>query len=205
MVEVAPNGVAVLRAKIRAMIGAWNGSFSEAERTLLADGILELLVRCAESHRARSGSLGDDQWLVRALIPGNAAGRQRPHNGSTAGGEEREPPVEGRFYWEDSVDPELINRAFQTAIAEQNSGYGGKPRRKPIRFSQVWSVFRGRETEMIPLDEIAGHFAGVKNPRQTAATTISRLNAAFRQLDIDLEIETRFCTAYRFKRRSPGI
>ena len=97
------------------------------------------------------------------------------------------------------VSAEEIASAFQCVIDEQQAGYGGQPRLKPIRARRIWSVFTRHNNNSVNLEEMAEVFDDTSDPRKSASSAVSWINRTFKALGIDLEIESS--TVYRIHRR----
>jgi len=100
---------------------------------------------------------------------------------------------------ERKVTPEEVQSAFNQALTELESGYDGKPRRKPVRVLRLLNVFQGRETETISIEELAEAFIDTVDSTKSASTAISSLNRLFDTLGIDLQIERT--SYYQFRRK----
>lgn len=81
------------------------------------------------------------------------------------------------------------------------SGYGGNPRRKPVRLEVLQRAFENRETEAISLDELTEWFKGRSDARKYAASAVSWLNSQFIELGINLELSA--VTFYQFTHIDP--
>lgn len=113
---------------------------------------------------------------------------------------------------EERIDPQTVDAAFEAVAQAKWPTYEGKSGRKPVRLQRIREGFRGRENEHVALDDLAVAFEGKQNPRKYAASTISWLNNAFKELDINLEIKSTttvyrgegrpVSTRYRFCRRA---
>ena len=101
--------------------------------------------------------------------------------------------IDARFWGEKMV---LV---FKWVIDEQQAGYGGHPRRKPIRARRIWSVFTRHNNNSVNLEEMAEVFDDTSDPRKSASSAVSWINRTFKALGIDLEIESS--TVYRIHRR----
>lgn len=97
------------------------------------------------------------------------------------------------------VSAEEIAVAFQRVIDEQQAGYGGQPRRKPVRARRIWSVFNRHKNYLVSLGEMAEVFDDTSDPRKSASSAISWINRTFNALGIDLEIESS--TVYQIHHR----
>ena len=97
------------------------------------------------------------------------------------------------------VSAEEIAAAFQSVIDEQETGYGGQPRRKPVRARRIWSVFTRHNNNSVNLEEMAEVFDDTSDPRKSASSAVSWINRTFNALGIDLEIESS--TVYRIHHR----
>jgi hypothetical protein len=105
-----------------------------------------------------------------------------------------------------NLNPRYVEWAFERIINDEDTGYEGKPRRKPFRIRQVWEACRPffYRNEGAPLSVLAepfiDHNRPYTNPFGRAQTVISKINEAFRKHEIDLEIQRD--VVYRLHRRS---
>src|ERR1700690_3018603 len=82
------------------------------------------------------------------------------------------------------INPDYVELGFQQVIDAQNSGYGGRPRRKPFRFQLLLSAFRPffQRNESAPLVVLAQPFIDSENAYSnsfgTTQTAISEFNEA---------------------------
>jgi hypothetical protein len=104
------------------------------------------------------------------------------------------------------LNPQYVEWGFAQVIDTENNGYKGKPRRRPFRLQQVWDALRPffYRGEGAPLQALAEPFIDSNrphtNPFGRAQTVVSKINKAFLDHDIDLEIE-RYVT-YQIQRRN---
>lgn len=69
----------------------------------------------------------------------------------------------------------------------------------PIRAFRIMNAFKGRENQLVSLDEIAKYFTETKDPRKSAASTISWMNEQFIKAVTEFEIVGEIY--YRVQRR----
>jgi len=94
------------------------------------------------------------------------------------------------------IDPEKVKQAFKTLIEEQQVNGRG---RKPVRVERIWSVFRGRENDSVPIEKLIDAFSETKDPYNSAQTALSWINKAFERLGSGIEIERG--TIYHIRNR----
>lgn len=102
---------------------------------------------------------------------------------------------------EDILASERIEIALMRIKSKLESGYRGKPRRKPKYIPCLIKGFEGRWLDRITLDDLSTFFEKeFDNPRKAASTAVSKANAHLYYFGLEIESRRRRgVTSYRFR------
>lgn len=94
------------------------------------------------------------------------------------------------------LDPAYINSIFEETSRRLNE----HSRRPVVRIQKIWATIRGRENDIVAIDDFVKHFDGSANSENDARTAISWINRLFEKYGFDIRID--HVTAYRLRRAS---